>query len=579
MRFRPVWPSRAWDTLGAPVATDSGPERRRRVTHRAVPALGAIAVAAFAGGLAIGRATESGSQQVARKFARAWQRGDLAAMRELTSAESRRRYSAAQFAAAYADARATATITRLVIAPDRGERDGRVRIPVRVQTRIFGTLRAELALPVADHAVSWTPALAFPGLPEGTRLTRVSRAPLRARIVSADGKTLAAGPAGARTYPSPVGSSIAGDLGRPADAAARSELYARGFPSDTPVGRSGLERALEKRLAGRPGGDLRAGARMIASSRPRAAAPVRTTIDSRVQAAAVTALAGRLGGVAAMDARTGALRALAGIAYSAPQPPGSTFKIVTTTAALEAGAVKLGDRFPVQSKAVIDGVDLTNANNELCGGTFAESFAESCNSVFAPLGVKLGSKRLVDAARRYGFNRPPGIPGALASTLPDAGGIVTPLEIGATAIGQFKTLATPLEMASVAQTVAARGVRIAPRLVPSARRRRERVTTARVAATLARLMLGVVSGGTGTAAQIPGVKVAGKTGTAELENAKPAGDQQTASDPSNTDAWFTSYAPADDPRIAVAVLLVRAGAGGATAAPAAKIVLEAALRR
>jgi cell division protein FtsI/penicillin-binding protein 2 len=111
-------------------------------------------------------------------------------------------------------------------------------------------------------------------------------------------------------------------------------------------------------------------------------------------------------------------------------------------------------------------------------------------------------------------------------------------------------------------------------------RRPERVTSAAVAATLERLMLAVVSYGTGTAAAIPGVKVAGKTGTAELEDTRGPNADETPEDSTlNTDAWFTAYAPADKPKVAVAVLLVRAGAGGATAAPAARVVLQTALER
>jgi len=306
---------------------------------------------------------------------------------------------------------------------------------------------------------------------------------------------------------------------------------------------------------------------------------VRSTIDAGLQEAAVAALAGRLGGVAALDPRTGAVRALAGIAFSAPQPPGSTFKIVTTTAALEADLVKLSDSFPVQSNAVIDGVELENANGELCGGTFEEAFAESCNSVFGPLGVKVGSQRLVDTARRFGWNAPPTLPGEKSSTLPGSEAIVSPLEIGSTAIGQFKTLATPLQMASVAQTVANDGVRLTPTLRADEppRTRRFRVTSKAVAGTLERLMVAVVARGTGTAAAIPGVAVAGKTGTAELGDTRGPGAEKRQGDPSNTDAWFTAYAPAGRPRIAVAVLLVRNGAGGTTAAPVARTVLAAAL--
>ena len=102
-----------------------------------------------------------------------------------------------------------------------------------------------------------------------------------------------------------------------------------------------------------------------------------------------------------------------------------------------------------------------------------------------------------------------------------------------------------------------------------------RVTSRRVARTLGSLMLDVVDYGTGTAAALPGVEVAGKTGTAELEDTRgPEADEEPPPDDgSNTDAWFTAYAPARRPRIAVAVLLVRAGAGGGTAAPAARLVL------
>ncbi len=203
--------------------------------------------------------------------------------------------------------------------------------------------------------------------------------------------------------------------------AERRALYARGFAGDTLVGTSGLERVLQLQLEGKPGGTLRAGARTLASSEPVKAKAVRSTIDTRIQAAAVTALAGRLGGIAAIDTRTGHVRALAGIAFSAPQPPGSVFKIVTTAAALEEKKVKLSDEFAVESRALIDGVTLENANGELCGGTFAQSFAKSCNSVFAPLGVKVGSKKLVETAERFGWNQKPRLPGEKASTLPDTG--------------------------------------------------------------------------------------------------------------------------------------------------------------
>ena len=556
-------------------------DRRRRLTHRALPALVALALVALVFGMLLGGRADSESERVASDFAAAWERGDYAAMHRLLSAESRTAVSRERLASAYRDAAATATATRL--SADEPETDGDVvRVPVVVETRIFGAVRGELALPVSNGSVEWRPELVFPGLRPGEALGRRTSAPERARIVSADGKVLAEGPADARTSPlGDVAASIAGALEPVSESADGDALYARGFPADTPVGVSGLERAFEHRVAGTPGGELLAGERVLARSRPRPGLPVRTTIDTRVQEAASIALAGRLGGVAALHPRTGEIVALAGIAFSAPQPPGSTFKIVTATAALESGKVKPADEFPVETAATIDGVELENANGESCGGDFANSFAHSCNSVFAPLGVEVGAERLGDVAERYGWNEPPDIPGALPSTIPPAAEIVSPLEVGSTAIGQFKTLATTLQMASVAQTIANGGVRMRPTLAPrSAAAAGERVTSRKVARTVERLMVGVVDFGTGTLAQVEGVDVAGKTGTAELGDTR--GDELEAElrdgDPANTDAWFTAYAPAGRPRIVVAVMLVRNGAGGATAAPAAQGVLVAGLK-
>jgi cell division protein FtsI/penicillin-binding protein 2 len=316
---------------------------------------------------------------------------------------------------------------------------------------------------------------------------------------------------------------------------------------------------------------------VLARARPRPAPPLQTTIDTRLQEAAVVGLAGRLGGVAALDPRNGEVRALAGIAFSAPQPPGSTFKIVTATAALELGIVKPSTEFPIETHAIVDGVELENANGEACGGSFRNSFAHSCNSVFAPLGLKIQAAPLVDAAERYGWNAKATIPGEVPSTLPPANRIKTPLELASTAIGQFETLATPLQMASVAQTIATRGVRYPPTLSPTRRPRGARVTRRRIARTIGSLMVDVVAYGTGVGAALPDVQVAGKTGTAELEDTRdPETGETLPPDPTNTDAWFTAYAPARHPKIVVAVMLVRAGAGGATAAPAARVVLDAA---
>ena len=543
-----------------------------------MPTLGGLAVVSLIAGLLVGAAAESGTERAAARFADAWQRGDYRAMHRLLTPASRRQHPLADFRRAYRRAAATATATRIDPGDPEDVDGDTVTIPVVVETRVFGDLRGNVAIPVSDERVTWSPRLVFPELAPGERLSRASLPPRRATLRSRDAKVLAEGPAPSRTSPLVgIADSIAGRMEAEETPGERLALYARGFPRDWPVGQTGLEEVFEQRLRGRPGGELIAGGRVLARAKPRAARPVETTIDTRLQEAAVIGLAGRLGGVAALDPRTGEVRALAGIAFSAPQPPGSTFKIVTATAALERGMVKPSTEFPIETHAIVDGVELENANGEACGGTFRNSFAHSCNSVFAPLGMKIEAGPLVDAAERYGWNAKATIPGEVPSTLPPANEIDTPLEVASTAIGQFETLATPLQMASVAQTIAMRGVRFPPTLSPTRRPRGARVTSRRVARTIGSMMVDVVAYGTGVAAALPDVKVAGKTGTAELEDTRdPETGETLPPDPTNTDAWFTAYAPATRPKIVVAVMLVRAGAGGATAAPAARVVLDAA---
>jgi cell division protein FtsI/penicillin-binding protein 2 len=282
----------------------------------------------------------------------------------------------------------------------------------------------------------------------------------------------------------------------------------------------------------------------------------------------------------------GEVLAMAGIASSAPQPPGSTFKIVTLAGALEAKVVKRSDTFPVQTAATIEGVELQNANGESCGGSLRNSFAHSCNSVFAPLGAKLGAERLVEAAERFGFNEDPGVAGAARSTIPAAAEIGDDLAVGSSAIGQGKVLATPLQLALMAATIAADGMRPIPTLLKGADPRHVRATPESVARTIKSYMRTVVSDGTGGGAAVPGFNVAGKTGTAELrttvreepppEVTDPA-QPPPEDDPTDTDAWFVAFAPYKEPRFAVAVLFVGHGTGGGTAAPAAGQLLRAVL--
>jgi cell division protein FtsI/penicillin-binding protein 2 len=537
--------------------------------------LAALAGLAFVIGLIIGATTLSGAQRTARSFTSAWEHGDYPRMYSMLTPGAKKRVTPETFRAAYTTAAATATAAGVDAGKVHDDGDF-ARVEMTVRTRIFGVVRGNLRVPVVDDHVDWGPELVFPGLSRGETLTRRTVAPRRARILARDGRTIVSGPAKARVVaPGSPASSIAGQVETPTSRAEQIALYARGFPIGTPVGTGGLERALEPQVAGRPGGDLLVGGRRVASAAPVAARAVRSSIDLRIQAAAVQALAGRFGGIAALEPNTGRIRALAGIAFSAPQPPGSTFKMITATAALEHHIVKPSSQFPVETHAVIDGVNLQNASGESCGGSFANSFAESCNSVFAPLGVKLGGKRLVAAAEKFGFNEQPSVPGEAMSTLPSAAEIGSPLAIGSSAIGQGKVQATPLEMAVVADTIASHGVRHRPTLLQRGGVTRGiRVTKPRIARTVEKLMEGVVRYGTGTAAAIPGVSVAGKTGTAELSSTVgPTGNEP----PVETDAWFAAFAPTRRPRVVVGALFVKAGAGGQIAAPAARLVLQAGL--
>jgi cell division protein FtsI/penicillin-binding protein 2 len=197
-------------------------------------------------------------------------------------------------------------------------------------------------------------------------------------------------------------------------------------------------------------------------------------------------------------------------------------------------------------------------------------------------------------AERFGFNHDPGIEGAAESTLPSASAINGELDVGSTAIGQGQVQASALQMALVAASIADGGRRPRPTLTNGPVAQGAYVTSTGVAHTVRRLMIEVVRKGTGTSAAITGVTVAGKTGTAELKTECPAGSEAeagasshhepasgcvgAASEASNTDAWFASFAPALHPRIAVCVMLVKDGAGGDTAAPVAREVLEAGLK-
>jgi cell division protein FtsI/penicillin-binding protein 2 len=569
-------------------------ERRRRLVTRTLP-LAIIAIVAFVVGAYAG-APGSPEKDAAARFAEAWAAGNFAVMYGELNPASKAAISVNDFAIAYRDAEQTATLRGLDPGSphDPTSVDGKtaVPVPVAVATVAFGRFEDEVALPYADGGIAWDPSLVFPGLRPGEHLaSQIDLAP-RAPILAADGTRLAEGAAEEREHP--LGSAaidVTGEVGS-AGEEDLARLARQGFAADTPVGISGLERAFNARLAGKPGGSLLAldesgsSVRVLAQSKPRPGAPVKTTIDPALQESAVSALAGRSGGIAVLDARNGNVRALAGQAFSAPQPPGSTFKMITSVAALKKGVVSLEDEFEITNGVNVGGRFLNNANGEYCGGTFRQAFAESCNADFAPLGPKIGNDELVETAEQFGFNSPPTLYApriAREVELPEStipAEIGEEIDLGVSAIGQGEVLATPLEMASVAQTIGNGGVREPTSIVANKKLRPQmepvRVMSEKLAGEMTELMTAVVTEGTGTAGAIPEAQVAGKTGTAELG---PKPGQENAENPAQIkDAWFAAFAPAGKARLAVGVLLIEAeAAGGEVAAPAAAQVLSAGL--
>jgi peptidoglycan glycosyltransferase len=267
-------------------------------------------------------------------------------------------------------------------------------------------------------------------------------------------------------------------------------------------------------------------------------------------------------------------------------PPGSTFKLVTSAAALESGRYDPDTQVRGGTSIRLPGTttDLPNFGGSDCGGeriTLTQALMVSCNVSFAAMGLDLGREALQAQASAFGFGQEylEGLGGQAASVFPDD---LDEPSTALSAIGQFDVRATPLQMAQVVATIANNGQGMRPYLVDEVRapdlsvlektdpeEMPERAMSAQSASQLTQMMVEVVDRGTGTTAQLPDVKVAGKTGTAQTEADRPPY------------AWFVSFAPADDPQVAVAVLVEDAGvardaiSGSGLAAPIAKSIMEA----
>lgn len=431
-------------------------------------------------------------------------------------------------------------------------------------------------------------------------------------------------------------------LDRTGRALAYSEQTAQGVvrrysdPSTAPItghysiryGTSGLEASFTRYLRG----DVQANPLDTlldeALHRPRVGADLHLTIDPAIQAAAVRALGSDRGAVVALDPRTGAVLAMASTPYFDPNrvdeswnslrtdpdkplfnratlglyTPGSVFKIVTASAAIDLGLVDLDERYECSDDLTVDGFVIKNKNHPgVSSVTFVEDFAYSCNVTFAKAGLGLGTDplpvgdalpnpapwvrsidesrgRFLDYATRFGLEAD--LPFDLPTATSRVGGRdLSRVELANTAFGQGNLQVTPLLMALASAAVANEGKMPQPYLVAEVRDQRGNVLEKRSprvlrevispesARSVNRLMVASVQQGYAKTAAIPGVPVGGKTGSAEV------GPGQ------KTHSWFIGYAPADDPVVAVAVVLENKGPGSDFAAPAGRKVMEAALAR
>jgi penicillin-binding protein A len=367
-------------------------------------------------------------------------------------------------------------------------------------------------------------------------------------------------------------------------------------------GSAGLEQEYDDELAGRQN-EFASTVDQLLGHRQEGE-DIRTTLDVEGQKTALQALAGRRGAVVVMEPSTGRVRVMAsepgynpnqitapgGIGGAASTlnrttqgryPPGSTMKVVTASAAVDSGRYKPDSFISGKSPKTISGVPLRNFGDENFGSiSLTDALTHSVNTVFGEIGEKLGRSTLRKYMVRFGFQRKPPMDyprdQMIASGAFPLKACGSGIDYGRVAIGQECHLfVTPLQMATVAATVANAGVRMKPKLVERVvakdgrvkqRFRPEKaadVMSEESAQQVGQMMQHVVEEGTGTAARLSGISVAGKTGTAEIPNT------------TENQVWFIGFAPADNPKLAVAVTIERTqGEGGTVAAPIAKQVLE-----
>jgi peptidoglycan glycosyltransferase len=279
-----------------------------------------------------------------RRYLDEWTTQDYAGMYAMLSADSKANLTEAAFSADYADAVSTATQTRLRFGKHLVITDNLAEVPAAITTSTFGTLRetAHVQLSAGGKFVDFTPDMIFPGLHAGETLTRTSVLGKRGNLLASNGQLLADGAAPGGDFPALAG-VITGDLG-PIPSDERAYYKKLGYPADTQVGADGLEQIFQNELAGTPGGVLKAGTRLLATAAPVNGRNVKTTINPAIEGDAINALGTSYSGMIVLNEKTGGVEAAVGQAFTDLQPPGSTFKIITASAALQYGVAKLTTR-------------------------------------------------------------------------------------------------------------------------------------------------------------------------------------------------------------------------------------------
>ncbi len=430
--------------------------------------------------------------------------------------------------------------------------------------------------------------------PRNPRLAEARRSIQRGGIYLRGAEVVArdAGPGGPRVYTGPA-----------------SLAHLVGY-EDPKYGTAGLEAAYNAALLGlEPRVSVRSALRRLALGEGRRGCDLVLSVDLGVQRAAERAMAGRRGAVVALDPRTGAVLAILSnpgfdpnrissdwdrlAAAPAPlfnratlglYPPGSTIKPLIAAVALRAGAVRADEAFECAGTIpVASGGREADAREISCPSgashglvRLSDAIALSCNVAFAQVGWKLGPARLYNGLREFGFGQ--ALPFDVAATAGRAPSVrdLDRAAVAQIAIGQGELVTSPLHMAVAIGAIANGGSMLRPFAVSEVRSPSGAVWRARpaalgrpvprdVARAVVDMMVEAVTRGTARSAAIPGVRVAGKTGTAQNPHGAPH-------------AWFAGFAPADDPQVVVVVVVENGGSGGAVAGPVGREVMRAALQ-